>query len=299
MRPFSWPAFIGIRSLLKKIDRLFTLDRNVALAIACAMFGVLATTDYRTSYEISLSTFYLLIVLLVSWNCGIRWGIFFAVLGFLAQTTVGLATGFPHSRPTYFFVGVGSRLFSYLTVVVLASQLRKLYDREKATARVDFLTGAANRLAFHEFLDRELARQRRTGGAFSVAYMDCDDFKSINDKFGHEQGDRLLRLVVKTMKRMLRRTDTVARLGGDEFAILLPDTAELVSLRILKKIREGLSECMTEHGWDVTFSIGIRTFNTPPQSVDEVLSSCDSLMYRVKGSGKSQLAHEEFRAGAK
>ena len=282
--------------MLKKIDRLFTLDRNVTLAIAGVMFGVLAITDYRTSYELSLSTLYLLIVLLVSWNCGIGWGIFFAVLGFLAQMSLGLTTGFPHSRPIYFLIGVGNRMFSYLTVVLLATQLRKLYDREKATARIDFLTGAANRLAFHEFLDREVARQRRVSGAFSVAYMDCDDFKSVNDKFGHEQGDRLLCLVVKTMTRMLRRTDTVARLGGDEFAVLLPDTTELVSLRILKKIREALDNCMTDHGWNVTFSIGIRTFNIPPQSVDEVLSSCDSLMYRVKSSGKSQLAHEAFRA---
>jgi len=281
---------------VKKLESLFTLDRNVALAIACVLFGVLAITDYRTSYELSLSTLYLLIVLLVSWNCGIGWGIFFAVLGFLAQMSLGLATGFPHSRPIYFVIGVGNRMFSYLTVVLLATQLRKLYDREKATARVDFLTGAANRLSFHESLDRELSRQRRAGGSFSVAYMDCDDFKSINDKFGHEQGDRLLCLVVKTMKRLVRRSDSVARLGGDEFAVLLPGTSEHSSLRALTKIREALDECMAEHGWGVSFSIGIRTFKTPPHTADEILSSCDSLMYRVKADGKRQLAHEEFSA---
>ena len=279
---------------LKNIERVLTLDRPVALSIASALYGVLAVVDYATSYELSLSTLYLLIVLLVSWNCGLGWGILFAVLGIQSQLAVGLGTGFPHSQLRYFFISVGNRMFSYLTVVPLTSQLRKLYDREKATARIDFLTGVAARLSFYEFLERELARHRRGGGPFSVAYMDCDDFKSVNDRFGHETGDELLCQVAVTMKRLLRKTDTVARLGGDEFGVLLLGTTEDTSIQILKKIRDALNDCMVEHGWDVTLSIGIRTFKTPPRSTDDVLSSCDSLMYRVKADGKNRLAHEAF-----
>jgi diguanylate cyclase (GGDEF)-like protein len=104
-------------------------------------------------------------------------------------------------------------------VTVLASRLRRALDRERTLARTDFLTGIANRTAFHEMVGREIERQRRYRRPFGLAYIDCDNFKAVNDSLGHHAGDDLLRSIGAVLGAGLRRTDVVARLGGDEFAV--------------------------------------------------------------------------------
>jgi diguanylate cyclase (GGDEF)-like protein len=90
-------------------------------------------------------------------------------------------------------------------------------------ARVDYLTHIPNKLGFDEQLKIEIARHRRDRNPFAVAYIDCDNFKSVNDTRGHAAGDRVLKVVAETARANLRVTDVFARLGGDEFAVILPD----------------------------------------------------------------------------
>ena len=90
--------------------------------------------------------------------------------------------------------------------------------------RVDYLTGALDNMGSFEALGVELTRHRREAAPFAVAYIDCNDFTSVNDRLGHRAGDMLLGVIVDTLTRALRKTDIVARLGGDEFAVLLPKT---------------------------------------------------------------------------
>ena len=273
---------------------VYALRNRVALPGAFVLFAWIATVDWITSYQHTLDPFYLILVGLVAWNCGWKWGLFFSIFAVINQTLIGMVSGQSISNSAYFYVLNFNKLFSDVVVVALLARLKVLHEREKSSARVDFLTGASNNKAFHEALGVELARHRRDGASFSVAYLDCDNFKQINDTFGHKMGDVLLVRIIETMNQHLRRTDVVARLGGDEFAIVLPKTDRSTTHKIISKLRQELDLAMTARNWPVTFSIGVGIFLEVPKSEDDVISFTDQLMYQVKAAGKNNVIYDEF-----
>jgi diguanylate cyclase (GGDEF)-like protein len=155
-------------------------------------------------------------------------------------------------------------------------------------ARVDYLTGAWNRRAFHELVEIEISRLERQGYPFSILYLDVDNFKAVNDRFGHAAGDNVLKGVVAAMKRKRRPEDAVARLGGDEFAVLLShtndDEARNISLRIQDMLRDTVSA-----RWPVAFSVGTITCHQPPASVYELIDKADQMMYKAKRENKKAI----------
>jgi len=183
-------------------------------------------------------------------------------------------------------------LFSIITLSL--SALKGALEKEKLLSRKDFLTGAENRMAFYERAETELSRCRRYGTPFTVAYFDCDNFKEANDKLGHHLGDKMLRLIAETIESNIRAIDMVARIGGDEFVILLPEFPGKSVHNFCNRIRELLLAEMQKHECGITFSLGIATFNCPPDSVDELLAKADNLMYAVKKAGKDSMKHEVF-----
>ena len=162
----------------------------------------------------------------------------------------------------------------------------------RAAARRDGLTGARNARAFYEVAEAEIARARRYTHPFSVAYLDLDDFKLVNDRLGHLAGDAVLRSVARALSGVVRSSDVVARLGGDEFVVLLPEASAAPARLATEKLRGALAEVVPAHGWRMTASIGVATFLVPPESVDELLAAVDRLMYRAKQAGKNGVAHE-------
>ena len=164
----------------------------VGLAVLLLAFTAFAlvVADFLTSYELPLSAFYVLITLAVSWFCGAWWGGLFACLATFAQIQPGLLEGNPFSAEAYFYVSVGNHLFSYLLIVFLTATVRTLYKRAQSAARVDYVTGIANSTGFYERVSIEMARHRRDGAPFAVAYISCDYFKIINDGLGRSEGDR-------------------------------------------------------------------------------------------------------------
>ena len=273
---------------------VYALRNRVALPGAFVLFAWIAAVDWITSYQHTLDPFYLILVGLVTWNCGWKWGLFFSIFSVMNQTLIGMVSAQPISSSAYFYVLNFNKLFSDVVVVALLARLKVLHEREKSSARVDFLTGASNNKAFHEALGVELARHRRDGASFSVAYLDCDNFKQINDTFGHKMGDVLLVRIIETMNQHLRRTDVVARLGGDEFAIVLPKTDRSITHKIISKLRQELDLAMAARNWPVTFSIGVGIFLEVPKSEDDVISFTDQLMYQVKAAGKNNIIYDEF-----
>jgi diguanylate cyclase (GGDEF)-like protein len=261
-----------------------------------ALAGVVAA-DYSTSYELNLSALYLLITLVVSWHCGLRWGLLFASLCIGGQLGVGILIGTPYTDPVYLYVANANSFFAILIVVLLASGFRSAYLQEQSLVRVDYLTGAANRKAFYECVLVEISRQRRENRPFAIAYMDCDHFKMVNDYLGHSEGDRVLRVLTQTIKANIRQTDLLARMGGDEFALVLSQANEFGALQAIRKLRKHVDEVMSRNEWPTTLSVGVGVFQTAPASVDHVVAFCDRLLHDAKRSGRNRTLHRVYDGG--
>ena len=172
--------------------------------------------------------------------------------------------------------------------------LNRALDREKKRATIDPLTGAANLRHFQEELRCEIERCGRHSRVFSVAYLDLDNFKVVNDTQGHAEGDKVLRLIVEAAFKRLRKTDLIARTGGDEFALILPETDAPTVETPIGDVTSEMIERLQQGGWPVTISCGVVTFRTPPRSVAEAMKAADQLMYEVKRSGKNAIREATF-----
>ena len=172
--------------------------------------------------------------------------------------------------------------------------LNSALDRERKRAMIDPLTGAANLRHFEEELRCEIERSGRHSRIFSVAYLDLDNFKVVNDTQGHPEGNRVLKLIVEAASKRLRKTDLIARIGGDEFALLLPETDTPTVETPIGDVISEIMQRLQQGGWPVTLSCGVVTFRTPPDSTAEAMKAADELMYEAKRSGKNAIHEATF-----
>jgi diguanylate cyclase (GGDEF)-like protein len=275
--------------LQRRVDRPLVV---VAAAVAVLLIG---TLDYATGPEISLILFYLVPIALVSWFAGLIPGIaisvFASLLLFLTRPQGHGSADWRHLHYWNVFMGFG--VFVVVAYIVsMQAVIRTLLRREKELARRDILTGAVNLREFTELLSAEILRLSRYGRHFSLAYIDLDNFKSVNDRRGHASGDRLLRIVADGLRNAVRSSDVVARIGGDEFVILLPETGAVSAVAVIRKVQGTVDDLLREGLWDVTMSIGLLTCESPPDSCDHALRKADALMYRAKSEGKNRVCHE-------
>jgi diguanylate cyclase (GGDEF)-like protein len=274
-----------------------TRDRGPLIAsLAAGLFLALAVAaaDVATGYEINLGLFYLAPIAVVTWWAGRPAGIWLAVASVVGMLIVDTHVTRDIPFPSNYLIpywNSGIRLGYFVIFVCILSALRAAYDREKASARLDFLTGVPNRQAFSESLNDAISRSRRTGAPLALAFLDCDNFKSVNDQFGHESGDELLRETAASISRRLRATDVVARIGGDEFAVLLAEARVREARVVIDEINDDLRLMALRRGWPVTYSIGIVTFLAPPADGRAALLESDRVMYAVKREGKNGVAH--------
>ena len=274
---------------MAKLHLLERVPETLVLGIAVIALTGVFLGDLATGAELNLAPLYLLIVLAVSWFVRPTAAGWFAALAAGALVAVGVVEGHPYSREIYFYVDAASKVFGMVVTVLLAARLRRAYDHERAGARRDALTGLANRASFLEALDLELARLARHGRPLTLAYIDCDGFKRVNDLQGHGAGDALLRAAGATLAAGIRRTDRAARIGGDEFALLLPETDAPACGIVLEQLRSRLRGAMDARGWPVTFSVGAAVLTRGGTAPAKALTFADELMYRVKERGKNGL----------
>ena len=173
-------------------------------------------------------------------------------------------------------------------------QLHLDLEQAKELARMDSLTGVANIRTFNEIAAYEVNRCRRYKHPISIAYLDVDNFKHINDTFGHSTGNTLLSIVANIIYNNIRVTDIVSRLGGDEFSILCTETGPEQAKAVIYKVQKLLFDAMQKNGWPVTFSIGLVTYINPPNTMEEMIKAADELMYSAKRNGKNQLKFEIY-----
>jgi len=159
----------------------------------------------------------------------------------------------------------------------------------KKLAHYDTLTGSCNRGYDLVLLDRQFKLAERNKSSLLLAYTDIDNFKDINDTFGHEEGDKVLKKVVKLLKSTLREIDIICRMGGDEFLLIFPDS----SLKEAPLIKERLDTNLTKlnqalkKSYKIEISIGLSYYNpSNPLSIDELIRIADKKMYEEKKKKK-------------
>ncbi len=166
---------------------------------------------------------------------------------------------------------------------------KRLQDAVVEQARHDALTGLPNRRDFDDRLQHEIARSERYGGPLCVAMGDIDNFKIVNDTFGHQAGDAVLKRMAEFMRKSLRRTDYIARWGGEEFTILLPETRLGIATELLDRLRAGIaSQAIPEIGGAVTLSFGVTAY-APSDTPDDLLSRIDRALYASKETGRNKV----------
>lgn len=281
--------------LHRKITDIF-LPRSpvTVLTISLCLLLLLGLLDHITG-DYSLIVFYLIPVSLVAWFVSKPSGIMFCFLSTLVRLTVDESpTSFSFSHSILHYWNDLIEFLFLLIMSLLFSALKSNLDKEKELASRDPLTGTLNRRSFFDLAEYEVNRSRRYGLPFTVAYIDLDNFKQINDCLGHRTGDQLLITVVSTIRSNFRSTDILARFGGDEFVVFLPETSGQAARLFLNKMHDHLKNAMLHQNWQVGFSIGAITYLHAPLTADEAIHQADQLMYTVKHSGKNRLLHREI-----
>ena len=229
---------------------------------ACAI-AILGVVDYVSGGEIVLSVFYVMPVALAAWVAG--------------------------------------RFAFFVLIALVVAALRHALLEERELARLDPLTGVANPRAFRDALELEIVRAERHGWPLTVAYIDVDDFKRVNDGLGHAVGDEVLATIATELTDAVRRTDMVARLGGDEFAVVLPEADAAVSATIFERVLHAVQDTVMTRGWPITLSVGTVTCPeisqcSPGRSGERLVSLADEAMYEAKQAGKNTLRQREVGA---
>ena len=260
--------------------------------LSLLLTAVIGSVQTLASSALSFHVFYLAPVSMVAWRAGRGAGVGVSALAAAAWLTADVLRSPAVPAAAYWNLAV--RFASFVVVAGIISTLRRLLEVERASARTDPLTGAHNARAFTETTARELRRLRRFGRELTLAYVDLDDFKLVNDRHGHAVGDEVLRVVVSTITATLRIDDVVARLGGDEFAVLLPETGAEASWVVLRKMHNAVRLAMAERGWPVGVSIGAISCLSAPGSAAALLELADDAMYAAKRQGKNAIEHRLF-----
>jgi len=176
-------------------------------------------------------------------------------------------------------------LVSSAVVAYFGQMARASFLAVDRLATTDALTGLKNRRSFDFIADVEIAKQKRYGGFFSLAIIDLDGFKRLNDSLGHRAGDKALQALAGILRQSTRQSDTVARMGGDEFAILMPNTMAADCRMICRQLSGRIATQMADAGFEITASIGYSVFERAPESMSEALHKVDSAMYAAKARG--------------
>jgi diguanylate cyclase len=172
-----------------------------------------------------------------------------------------------------------------------AQGFREHLEEQRQKALIDPLTGLPNRAAWSERLEHEIKQWQQHGNTLSLAMLDLDHFKRINDNYGHLAGDKVLKIIATVLRKRLRGSDFIARFGGEEFVLLLPATPPAVGAKLLETLRAAIEACPFHFKGErvtITLSMGLATFRAGEHS-DLVLKRADQALYRAKNAGRNRV----------
>ena len=242
--------------------------------------------------DMSLKVFYLAIVaalatitaLSLAWEFGLE-DLVLPMLGFVHESE-GMA-----ERWEFVATAVVFATLALIGPTVVATRIirrdRVLHEEVTRLSQEDHLTGLLNRRRITQLLDIEMRRALRYDSTFSIILMDIDDFKAVNDRFGHQAGDRVLKKIADVIRKGVRETDLIGRWGGEEFLILSPETDVAGGISLAEKMRTLLEETDFDEIGVRTASFGVAAFNQS-DDVEAVIGRADAGLYAAKHRGKNR-----------
>lgn len=254
-----------------------------------ALIGLI---DHVTGPEIALSILYLIPVASTAWLDGGRAGVVIGVCCGAVWLAADLSAGHVYSSDWIPVWNASVRSVFFVVVAHLLARLRHSQAHILALSRSGALTGLWNAGYFQELASREIERCRRASRPASLAYLDVDDFKLVNDGEGHGAGDAVLALVGSVLRRSIRAHDVAGRVGGDEFAMLLPEAHLEEASVVVHRAIHAITKAMSARPRPVTLSVGALTFAAPLPPLADMMRAADAMMYEVKRSGKGAVRHE-------
>jgi diguanylate cyclase (GGDEF)-like protein len=273
------------------LDRLNRWPRGRLYALFAVSMLLVASADYFSGERYTVYVLYFPIVAVGCWLLGLRAAI---VLSLFASTLWIMDDILAPPEPTPYLAKywqAATRFMVFVAFAYMLTRLRTALVRERYLSRNDELTGLANRTSLFEIGQHDIARCRRSGRPLTAVFIDLDDFKRINDRYGHGEGDRVLQAVAKAIRQTTRECDITARIGGDEFVVVLPEMTFEAAEHYIARLQQSLQTNVETLGHVVTFSIGAATFLSLPALVDDILKTADDLMYVVKRRAKNATKH--------
>lgn len=285
---------VQVKHIIANINLVLREYSYARINLVCALLvALISALDVVVGYEVAVSIFFLIPIAVATWYGGQRTGIFYSLVSSVIWFFVDNLIFFhPYINPVAPYWNAYVRLGFFLVTEELLNYLKIQMEMEKTHARTDALTGLLNVRGFTGQVEKIFALAARHNRQVTIAYIDLDNFKQVNDEQGHSEGDKVLQVVSKVISSALRTTDIAGRMGGDEFAIVLPETDEAGARTVFGTLRAALLLQTQNHGWSIGYSIGVVSFDAPPESLDAAIKIADSLMYRVKTGGKNSIVFE-------
>jgi len=265
-------------------------SKSLIVFVGLILIGIIGFIDYLTGHEFAFSVFYVLPISLVTWFANQRLGFGASVASAMIWLIADITTRQSYSSPFIPFWNFFISFAFFIIITLLLSSLKSSLE----LAYTDHLTSAINPRYFYKLVQLEINHFQRYQHPFTVAYIDLDNFKSVNDQLGHAVGDQVLIALVNSINKVIRKSDFIARLGGDEFAVLFPQTDQESARIIFSKIQNSFVEVVRQENWSVTFSVGVLTCRTTPQTTDELIGMADELMYSAKSDGKNTVRYSTY-----
>lgn len=276
-------------------SRILTFDFSYlqafsAYCIAYLLLPLIGGIDALTGPDYTFTLIYLLPVTMVCWVSTSRISaLSIIIFSAIVWNSVDFISNRIMLTPMVFAWNMFSRCVVFLLFAVMLFALKSSICREREISRRDPLTNTYNLRAFRDIAEHELSRCRRDKKSITMAFVDIDNFKTVNDTRGHKAGDILLQQVANAIRSSLRESDILARIGGDEFAILLSDCNAQAAQEIGLKLKNSV-DLIKNGNKDISLSIGTLTCKDSYPDMEALIKICDELMYSVKKSGKNGMA---------
>ncbi len=283
----SFSTSVALQRLMKP-SRWSTWTGSAVLVMSLAFLTFLRSPDPTGQFQMSIRWLSIGVLVLSAWVCTPRLAITVSLIAIVAWSWIEITA----PDWTEWLPGHLVRFVVAMGLVGWVMRMRAELASAQHLARVDNLTGLPNRPALIEAIEAELSRAKRFARSFSIALMDCDGFKQINDLRGHLTGDDVLRRFGQVLQRQTRRFDCAGRWGGDEFLIVLPELDQDDAKLFAERLRAALRHEIERDYPSLTCSLGIVTFPGAAVDWEDCVRQADEAMYKAKRLGRDQTRFE-------